>query len=108
MSSDVLDIHHLRGWIGRQQVAEQTLDPFPARALAGLFDREQSFDVGDELPLTWHWLYFLETPRRSAIDVDGHPKRGGFLPPVPLPRRMWAAGAMKADEPLRLGEPTVD
>ena len=100
-----IDIHHLRGWVGREQVAEQTLEPFPAAALSGLLDRAAPPAVGEALPLPWHWLYFLETPARAATGVDGHPQRGGFLPPVPLPRRMWAAGSLQCESPLRLGAP---
>jgi 3-methylfumaryl-CoA hydratase len=98
-----LDLAHLREWVGRQQEAEQVLEPFAARALAGLLDRPDAPQAGDELPLPWHWLYFLETPARSAIGSDGHPRRGGFLPPVPLPRRMWAAGRIAVQSPLVLG-----
>jgi 3-methylfumaryl-CoA hydratase len=98
-----IDIHHLREWVGREQVAEQTLEPFPAAALSGLLDRAAPPAVGEALPLPWHWLYFLETPARAATGVDGHPQRGGFLPPVPLPRRMWAAGSLQCESPLRLG-----
>lgn len=98
-----IDMAHLREWIGREQVAEQTLEPFPAVALSGLLDHATPAAAGDALPLPWHWLYFLEAPARAATGVDGHPQRGGFLPPVPLPRRMWAAGALQCEHPLRLG-----
>lgn len=98
-----IDIEHLREWVGREQVAEQTIEPFPADALSGLLDRSAPPAVGEALPLPWHWLYFLETPARAATGIDGHPQRGGFLPPVPLPRRMWAAGSMQCETPLRLG-----
>jgi 3-methylfumaryl-CoA hydratase len=99
-----IDIAHLREWVGREQQAEQVLAPFPAAAMAGLLDREAAPKEGDELPVPWHWLYFLETPRRSEIGVDGHPKRGGFLPPVPLPRRMWAASRIDVMQPLVIGQ----
>ena len=46
-------------------------------------------EAGTALPPLWHWLYFLPMHRQSEIGADGHAKRGGFLPPVPLPRRMW-------------------
>ncbi|WP_066266448.1 acyl-CoA dehydrogenase [Hydrogenophaga palleronii] len=98
-----INIEHLREWVGREQLAEQTLEPFPSAALSGLLDRAAPPTVGEALPLPWHWLYFLETPARAATGVDGHPLRGGFLPPVPLPRRMWAAGTVQCDAPLRLG-----
>jgi 3-methylfumaryl-CoA hydratase len=98
-----LDIDHLREWVGREQDREQAIEPFPARALAGLLEREKAPQEGDPLPLPWHWLYFLDTPRRSEIGGDGHPARGGFLPPVPLPRRMWAAGRIEVAAPLTVG-----
>lgn len=103
-AAPAIDIDHLREWVGRRQEAEQRIDPFPAQALAGLLDRAQAPSVGDPLPLPWHWLYFLETPARAAIGVDGHPGRGGFLPPVPLPRRMWASGEIDIEAPLRIGD----
>ncbi|HEX6005650.1 MAG TPA: MaoC family dehydratase N-terminal domain-containing protein, partial [Burkholderiales bacterium] len=59
---------------------------------------------GDPLPPLWHWLYFLPLHRQSAIGPDGHAKRGDFLPPVPLPRRMWAGGRFTFTAPLRVGE----
>lgn len=101
--SAALDIEHLRQWVGREQVDEQTLEPFAAVAISGLLDRATPPAVGDALPLSWHWLYFLETPARAATGVDGHLLRGGFLPPVPLPRRMWAAGTLQCDAQLSLG-----
>ncbi|CAN5528462.1 MaoC family dehydratase N-terminal domain-containing protein [soil metagenome] len=102
-TATAIDIDHLREWVGRQQIAEQRIDPFPARALAGLLDRAQAPEAGDALPLPWHWLYFLDTPARAAIGIDGHPGRGGFLPPVPLPRRMWASGEIDVEAPLTIG-----
>lgn len=59
---------------------------------------------GDPIPPGWHWLYFLEAARASELGADGHPRRGGFLPPVTLPRRMWAGGRMEFRRALRIGE----
>jgi 3-methylfumaryl-CoA hydratase len=98
-----IDIEHLREWVGRELVMEQALAPFAAVAMSGLLDHASPPAVGDALPLPWHWLYFLDAPARSATGADGHPLRGGFLPPVPLPRRMWAAGALQCDALLRIG-----
>jgi 3-methylfumaryl-CoA hydratase len=56
------------------------------------------------LPPLWHWLYFLPLHRQSEIGADGHAKRGGFLPPVPLPRRMWAGSQFEFRAPLRVGD----
>lgn len=101
----IVDLEHLRQWVGRSSASEQYLDPFPARALAGLLDRFEAPGDGDALPLPWHWLYFLDAPSREGTGEDGHPRRGGFLPPVPLPRRMWASGEIEVAQPLRLGRP---
>ncbi len=102
-TTPMIDLEHLRGWIGREQTAREVIAPFPARALAGLLDRTEAPAEGGALPLPWHWLYFLDTPSRAATGVDGHPARGGFLPPVPLARRMWAAGEIEVDAPLVIG-----
>jgi 3-methylfumaryl-CoA hydratase len=59
------------------------------------------------LPPLGHWLYFLPACRQSELGQDGHPARGGFLPPVPLPRRMWAASSIDYASPLRFGETAV-
>ncbi len=77
----------------------------PIVALSATLDRDDpSPQPGDPLPPAWHWLYFLPTPRQSEIGPDGHPERGGFLPPVSLPRRMWAGGRLQFLVPLRVGE----
>ncbi len=100
-----MDIAHLQGWIGRQQTLRDTATLFPVAALAATLDRDDKPPAaGDALPPLWHWLYFLPTARQSELGPDGHPKRGGFLPPVPLPRRMWAGGRFSFLQPLRLGE----
>src|SRR6201987_1247422 len=61
-------------------------------------------DTGKPLPPPWHWLYFLPLHRQSEIGPDGHAKRGGFLPPVPLPRRMWAGSQFEFRSPIRVGD----
>jgi 3-methylfumaryl-CoA hydratase len=61
-------------------------------------------EPGDALPPLWHWLYFLPVDRQSELGPDGHPHRGGFLPPVELPRRMWAGSRLEFHRPLRVGE----
>jgi 3-methylfumaryl-CoA hydratase len=71
--------------------------------MAAMLDHDSLPDAGATLPLTWHWLYFLDTPRSTETAEDGHPKKGAFLPPVPLPRRMWASGIVRCIEPLRIG-----
>ena len=98
-----LNVDHLRSWIGRQETVTDTVTRFPVAALSATLDRDDPPpQAGDPLPPLWHWLYFLPTARQSLLGPDGHPARGGFLPPVPLPRRMWAGGRFTFHQPLRV------
>jgi 3-methylfumaryl-CoA hydratase len=79
----------LQAWVGQTETLSDTVTAAPVRALSATLDREDADPVtGTPLPELWHWLYFLPTARQSGLGPDGHPQRGGFLPPVPLPRRM--------------------
>lgn len=100
-----VNFDELRRWIGRSQTQDDTVTPVPVAALAATLDRDDPLpQPGDELPPLWHWIYFLPLVRHSELGPDGHPRRGGFLPPVPLPRRMWAGGRFEFFHPLRVGE----
>ncbi len=101
----MIDLDHLRGWIGRSETREERLAPFPANALAATLDRsDPPYREGDALPPLWHWLHFLPISPLAEAGEDGHPARGGFLPPVPLPRRMWAGSRLSFLRPLLIGE----
>ena len=96
---------NLKDWIGRQEVVSDTIVPTPYAALSATLDRPVARpETGTPLPALWHWLYFLPVHRQSEIGPDGHPRRGGFLPPVPLPRRMWAGSQLQFHAPLRIGD----
>lgn len=99
------DLSQLAGWIGRSQTVADQIGPTPVRALQATLDHPDS-DVPDGTPLPplWHWLYFLPLHRQSEIGPDGHARRGGFLPPVPLPRRMWAGSQFEFRSPIRVGD----
>jgi len=100
-----LDIAELRKWVGKTETATDQVTPVPVAALAATLDLDAPPPrAGDALPPLWHWLYFLPIHRQSELSADGHAKRGGFLPPVPLPRRMWAGGRFEFHHPLRVGE----
>jgi 3-methylfumaryl-CoA hydratase len=100
-----VDISHLRKWIGKTETATDLVTPTPIAALAATLDIEAPRPLaGDAVPPLWHWLYFLETRRQFELGTDGHAKLGGFLPPVPSPRRMWAGGRFEFMRPLRVGE----
>ncbi len=74
-------------------------------AMAATLDRPSTiFKSGDEIPPLWHWLYFLETTAQDQLAEDGHAKKGEFLPPIDLPRRMWAGSRVEFLQPLRVGE----
>jgi 3-methylfumaryl-CoA hydratase len=103
MIADAFDLPLLQQWVGKTESLHDKLDAGRANALAGTLDGEQTFKDGDALPPLWHWMYFWSVARQSALGEDGHPQRGGFLPPVPLPRRMWAGGRLRFDAPLALG-----
>ena len=95
----------LQDWVGRQEAREDLLYPTPVQALAATLDQEPSpAPDGTPLPPLWHWLYFLPLHQARDIGPDGHARRGGFLPPVPLPRRMWAGSRFEFLSPLRVGD----
>ncbi|MFY8113716.1 MAG: FAS1-like dehydratase domain-containing protein [Rhabdaerophilum sp.] len=100
-----LDLDHLRQWLGRSETRVETLASFPSSALAATLDRaDPPYDAGVVLPPLWHWLHFLPVSPLAEAGPDGHPARGGFLPPVPLPRRMWAGSRLAFLAPLVIGE----
>jgi 3-methylfumaryl-CoA hydratase len=91
-------------WIGRTEAVEDFIAAAPAQAAAAtLDDAESGFAEGSALPPLWHWFYFLPKAPASRIGPDGHPRRGGFLPPIPLPRRMFAGARLSFLEPLVIG-----
>jgi 3-methylfumaryl-CoA hydratase len=95
----------LKAWIGRSETVFDVATATPVAALSATLDRPPVRpSKGTPLPALWHWLYFLPLHRQSDIGPDGHAKRGGFLPPVPLPRRMWAASQFEFRAPLRVGD----
>ncbi|MEW6665301.1 MAG: MaoC family dehydratase N-terminal domain-containing protein [Thermodesulfobacteriota bacterium] len=96
---------NLQDWVGKKEEETDRIYPTPVKALAvtlnyRLFEPRE----GVPLPELWHWLYFLPMVAMADLGVDGHPKRGGFLPPVSLERRMWASGRFRFHHDLRIGE----
>jgi len=105
MQEPTLDPEILGRWIGHSETVAEPIAVKQARLMQTTLDREASLSEGDALPALWHWIYFfpVEVPL-SGLGRDGHPKLGGFLPPVALPRRMWAGGRLSFAAPLQLGE----
>jgi 3-methylfumaryl-CoA hydratase len=99
-----VDAAALRGWIGRSEARSDTITAAPLVALSALLDRDDPAPRdGDAAPPLAHWLYFLPAYRESEAGPDGHARRGEFLPPVPLPRRMWAGSRLEFARPLLVG-----
>ena len=97
---------NLQDWIGRSETVEDTATATPYAALSATLEQPDTTRpaLGTPLPPLWHWLYFLPIAAQSDIGPDGHAKRGGFMPPVPLPRRMWAGSDFEFHAPLRVGD----
>lgn len=100
MSLPPLDLDLLRAWVGRSEARDDLIHAGLVNAMAATLDRDESYRAGDPLPLLWHWMFFWAVSPASGIGPDGHPRRGGFLPPVELPRRMWAGGRLTFHAPL--------
>ena len=95
----------LKEWIGRTETVSDSITATPYAALSATLDwPPERPPAGTPLPALWHWLYFLPLACQSDIGPDGHPRRGGFLPPVALPRRMWAGSQLLFHAPLRVGD----
>jgi 3-methylfumaryl-CoA hydratase len=103
MTDTAFDLPLLQQWVGKTETLQDTIAPGLAAALAATLDRDAPA-AGDGLPPLWHWIYFWSVAPQSGLGPDGHPRRGGFLPPVPLPRRMWAGGRLAFTAPLTIGE----
>jgi 3-methylfumaryl-CoA hydratase len=104
---DAPSLAHLQEWVGRTETLTDEVTAVPVRALSATLDLPPP-DLSQRmaLPPLWHWLYFLPLHRQSELGPDGHARRGGFLPPVPLPRRMWAGGRLRwlPENPVMLGD----
>jgi len=105
MSATTLDLDHLRTWIGRTETASDVVSEQLCRALRATLDLDPGNPgPGDPAPPAIHWCLAAPTAPMHLVGVDGHPVRGGFLPPVPLPRRMWAGGRLDIQSTLQVGD----
>lgn len=104
-ASATIDMEELRPWIGRSETMTDVLHPVPLAGLSATLDTAPFAPrIGQPLPPLWHWAYFLPQAPARALGPDGHPRRGDFLPPVALPRRMWAGSRFTFEQPLRVGD----
>ncbi len=92
-------------WIGKQSSTKALVTAYQADALTATLDRDDlPFKEGDEIPPGWHLFYIREVVKLRDTAADGHPKRGDFLPPIDLPRRMWAGTKATYHKPIHVGE----
>jgi itaconyl-CoA hydratase/mesaconyl-C4 CoA hydratase len=89
-------------WIGRTQEAHDVLSRNLIKRIAATFGEATPAD-GDSLPPLWQWCFFQEPVFETQLGADGHPARGGFLPPADNRNRMWAGGRVELIEPLKVG-----
>jgi 3-methylfumaryl-CoA hydratase len=96
--------HHVKDWQPAPTTSIDTLNASTAGTLAATLDLDSAPADGDPLPPLWHWVYFAEWPPTCELGVDGHPRNGHLLPPIPDRRRMFAGGRLEIHSPLVLGE----
>ena len=95
----------LSQWVGRSEERSDWINPNHVAALSATLDRDDAFpQAGEAVAPGLHWTLFPPLARQSELGPDGHAKKGGFLPPVTLPRRMWAGGRLQFHQPLKVGE----
>lgn len=99
------DLARLSEWIGQRESDIDYITIPSVLRLAATLDRDDPRPRnGDPLPIGWHSILFPRVVRQSQIGPDGHPERGDFLPPVPLPRRMFAGKRIRFEGELRVGD----
>ena len=99
-----LDLDVLKQWVGNQGSMHDVMHAKNARLMQTTLDRAADLEIGDPLPPLFHWLYFASETPMSGLGRDGHRALGRFLPPVALPRRMWAGGRLTFIKPILLGD----
>ena len=103
--TEAFSTDHLREWIGRTETRHDTVAARAVAAMSATLDRDDPQPAqGSEVPPLWHWMFFVSLTRPGGLGPDGHTKLGGFLPPVPLPRRMFAGGRFVFHRPLCVGD----
>ena len=100
-----IDVNDYKEWIGKTLESKDELSLSPLNRMAATLDNQlREFRLGEDIPPLWHWLYFLESTPQSMLAEDGHAKKGSFLPPITLPRRMWAGSRFNFKKSLKAGD----
>ena len=103
-----IDVSDYDNWIGKTQEIEDNLEVSPLNRMAATLNEQQrEYSIGEKVPTLWHWLYFLDSTPQSKLATDGHAKKGEFLPPINLPRRMWAGSRFSFKKSLNVGDKVI-
>lgn len=98
-------MNNLTDWVGKQEIRKELISQQPLDGFAALMDEDAPAPA--IVPPGGHWMYFLPVDRQSRLASDGHAFKGDFLPPIELPRRMWAGGRLQFAAPIKTGDHTV-
>lgn len=105
MNQKSLNSDHLSQWIGNRETCAETISIEPLQRMRAMLDyTPKTMTDGEVVPPLWHWAYFINPVRASGLGRDGHVAQGDFMPPIPLPRRMWAGSQLIFSASLRVGE----
>ena len=96
------DVMNVQDWIGREETHTDYTARGPFKRLSAMLDREDE-SKGAAIPPLGHWLCFLSEAAQAQLGPDGHPERGGLVPPLPLPMRMAAGSRLTFHEPIPFG-----
>jgi len=100
-----MDMTKLQQWLGKTQEQTDVVGLASARQMAALLNRQgQALQRGDCIPAHWYAMLFAPIAPQSSLEADGHLRKGDFLPPVPLPRRMFAGRRVRFHRALRIGD----
>ena len=98
------DAKDMQNWIGRNETVEDILSLSTIENMNAMLGRRRAeLQTGDPLPPSWHWLYFNRGEAPDKLGRDGHIVKSDFMPPIPLPRRMWAGNRVEVTKPLTIG-----
>lgn len=102
------DLPTFHAWLGKTREDTDRASPATVRRVAALLNRSEPHgDPGEHVPAHWYFALFTPSEPQSSIGIDGHPRTGDFLPPIALPRRMFAGRRVSFHQALRVDEPVV-
>ena len=105
MNDIIEEIECLKKWVGPEEIVEEFLNPIKVDGFHAVFDStEAPAIIGDSAPNGIHWMVARSSKAHSLLGKDGHSNRGSFIPPLSLPRRMWAGSEIHFYNPLIVGE----